>query len=77
MRKQGCRFCRRWTLLTLAATNPPFVVWGLSVRGQQSGLAGCKPPALFWFRASSYTVTGTMLGRTMGHLCNGCVVADL
>ena len=39
--------------VTLAAISPPGVARGRFVWGQQSGLAGCKPPPLFTRGASS------------------------
>ena len=47
MRKHGGTPSRRDKHVTLAAISPPGVARGRFVGGQQSGLAGCKPPHLF------------------------------
>ena len=44
MRKRGGTPSSRDKLVTPAAISPPGVARGRSVGGQQSGLAGCKPP---------------------------------
>ena len=44
MRKHGGTRSRRDKHVTLAAISPPGVARGCFVGGQQSGLAGCKPP---------------------------------
>ena len=53
MRKQGGTPSRRDKYVTPAAISPPGVARGCFVGGQQSGLAGCKPPPLFTRGASS------------------------
>ena len=53
MRKHGGPPSRRDKHVTLAAISPPGVARGRFVGGQQSGLAGCKPPPLFTRGASS------------------------
>ena len=53
MRKHGGTPSRRDKHVTLAATSPPGVSRARFVGGQQSGLAGCKPPPLFKCGASS------------------------
>ena len=47
MRKHGGTPSRRDKHVTPAAISPPGVAQGRFVGGQQSGLAGCKPPPLF------------------------------
>ena len=47
MNKHGGTPSRRDKHVTLAAISPPGVFLGRFVGGQQSGLAGCKPPPLF------------------------------
>ena len=44
MRKHGGTPSRRDEHVLLAAISPPSVARGRLVGGQQSGLAGCKPP---------------------------------
>ena len=46
--------------MTLAAISPPGVAWRRFVGGQQSGLAGCKPPPLFTRGASSCSSQGRL-----------------
>ena len=53
MRKHGGTPSRRDKHVTLAAISPPGVARGRFVGGQQSGLAGSKPPPLFTREASS------------------------
>ena len=53
MRKHGGPPSRRDKHVTLAAISPPGVARGRFVGGQQSSLAGCKPPPLFTRGASS------------------------
>ena len=53
MRKHGGTPSRQDKHVTLAAISPPGVARGRFVGGQQSGLAGCKPPPLFKRGASS------------------------
>ena len=53
MRKHGGTPSRPDKHVTLAAISPPGVGRGRFVGGHQSGLAGCKPPALFKRGASS------------------------
>ena len=58
MRKHGGTPSRRDKHVTLAAISPPGVARGRFVGGQQSGLAGCKPPPLFTRGASSCSSQG-------------------
>ena len=67
MRKHGGTPSRRDKHVTLAAISPPGVPRGRFVGGQQSGLAGCKPPPLF-ARSLFLFVTGPTPGGTMGRL---------
>ena len=53
MRKHRGTPYRRDKDVTLAVISPPGVGRGRFVRGQQSGLAGCKSPPLFKCGASS------------------------
>ena len=53
MRKHWGTASRRDKHVSPAAISPPGVAWGRFVGGQQSGLAGCKPPPLFTRGASS------------------------
>ena len=48
------------------AISPPGVARGRSVGGQQSGLAGCKPPPLFTRGASSCSSQGGRQGEPRG-----------
>ena len=66
MRKHGGTPSRRDKHVTLAAINPPGVARGRFVRGQQSGLAGCKPPPLFTRGASSCSSQGRRQGEPWG-----------
>ena len=52
--------------VTLAADSPPGVARGCFVGGQQSGLAGCKPPPLFTRGASSCSSQGRRQGEPWG-----------
>ena len=63
MRKHGGTPSRRDKHVTLAAFSPPSVVRGRFVGGQQSGLAGCKPPPLFTRGASSCSSQGRRQGN--------------
>ena len=67
MRKHGGTPSRRDKHVTLAAISPPGVARGRFVGGQQSGLAGSKPPPLFT-RSLFLFVTGATPGGTMGRL---------
>ena len=58
MRKHGGTSSRRDKHVTPAAISPPGVARGRNVGGQQSGLAGCKPPPLFTRGASSCSSQG-------------------
>ena len=53
MRKHGGTPSQRDKHVTPAAISPPSVARGRFVGGQQSGIAGCKPPPLFKRGASS------------------------
>ena len=66
MRKHGGTPSRRDKHVTLAAISPPGVARGCFVGGQQSGLAGCKPPPLFMRRASSCSSQGRRQGEPWG-----------
>ena len=63
MRKHGGTPSRRDKHVTLAAISPPGVARGRFVGGQQSGLAGCKPPPLFTRGASSCSSQGRRQGE--------------
>ena len=52
--------------VTPAAISPPGVARGRFVRGQQTGLAGCKPPPLFTRGASSCSSQGRRQGEPRG-----------
>ena len=52
--------------ITPAAISPPGVAQGRFVGGQQSGLAGCKPPPLFTRGASSCSSQGQRQGEPRG-----------
>ena len=52
--------------VTPAAISPPGVARGRFVGGQQSGLAGCKPPPLFTRGASSCSSQGRRQGEPRG-----------
>ena len=66
MRKHGGTPSRRDKHVTLAAISPPGVARGRLVGGQQSGLAGCKPPPLFTRGASSCSSQGRRQGEPWG-----------
>ena len=66
MRKHGGTPSRRDKHVTLAAISPPGVARGRFVRGQQSGLAGSKPPPLFTRGASSCSSQGRRQGEPWG-----------
>ena len=66
MRKHGGTPSRRDKHVTLAAISPPGVARGRFVGGQQSGLAGCKPPPLFPRGASSCSSQGRRQGEPWG-----------
>ena len=66
MRKHGGTPSRRDNHVTLAAISPPGVAQGRFVGGQQSGLAGCKPPPLFTRGASSCSSQGRRQGEPWG-----------
>ena len=63
MRKHGGTPSRRDKHVTLAAISPPGVARGRFVGGQQSGLAGCKPPPLSTRGASSCSSQGDARGN--------------
>ena len=66
MRKHGGTPSRRDKHVTLAAISPPGVARGRFVGGQQSGLAGRKPPPLFTREASSCSSQGRRQGEPWG-----------
>ena len=66
MRKHGGTPSRRDKHVTLAAISPPGVARGRFVGGQQSGLAGSKPPPLFTRGASSCSSQGRRQGEPLG-----------
>ena len=66
MRKHGGTPSRQDKHVTLAAISPPGVARGRFVGGQQSGLAGCKPPPLFTRGASSCSSRGRRQGEAWG-----------
>ena len=66
MRKHGGTPSRRDKHVTLAAISPPGVARGRLVGGQQSGLAGSKPPPLFTREASSCSSQGRRQGEPWG-----------
>ena len=66
MRKHGGTPSRRDKHVTLAAISPPGVTRGRFVGGQQSGLAGSKPPPLFTRGASSCPSQGRRQGEPRG-----------
>ena len=66
MRKHGGTPSRRDKHVTLAAISPPGVARGRFVGGQQSGLAGSKPPPLFTRGASSCSSQGRRQGEPGG-----------
>ena len=66
MRKNGGTSSRRDKHVTPAAISPPGVAWGRFFGGQQSGLAGCKPPPLFTRGACSCSSQGRRQGEPWG-----------
>ena len=66
MRKHGGTPSRRDKHVTLAAISPPGVARGRFIGGQQSGLAGSKPPPLFTREASSCSSQGRRQGEPWG-----------
>ena len=66
MRKHGGTPSRRDKHITLEAISPPGVAQGRFVGGNQSGLAGCKPPPLFMRGASSCSSQGRRQGELWG-----------
>ena len=66
MRKHGGTPSWRDKQVTLAAISPPGVARGRFVGGQQSGLAGSKPPPLFTREASSCSSQGRRQGEPWG-----------
>ena len=66
MHKHGGTPSRRDKHVTLAAISPPGVARGRFVGGQQSGLAGSKPPPLFTREASSCSSQGPRQGEPWG-----------
>ena len=66
MRKHGGTPSRRDKRVGLAAISPPGVARGGFVGGQQSGLAGSKPPPLFTRGASSCSSQGQRQGEQWG-----------
>ena len=66
MRKHGGPPSRRDKHVTLAAISPPGVARGRFVGGQQSGLAGCKPPPLLTRGASSCSSQERRQGEPWG-----------
>ena len=66
MRKHGGTPSRRDKHVTLAAISPPGVARGRFVGGQQSGLAGSKPPPHFTREASSCSSQGRRQGEPWG-----------
>ena len=66
MRKHGGTPSRRDKHVTLAAISPPDVARGRFVGGQQTGLAGCKPPPFFTRGASSCSSQGRRQGEPWG-----------
>ena len=66
MCKHGGTPSRRDKHVTLAAISPPRDARGRFVGGQQSGLAGCKPPPLFTRGASSCWSQGRRQGEPRG-----------
>ena len=66
MRKHGGTASPRDKHVTLAANSPPGDALGCFVGGQQSGLAGCKPPPLFMHGASSCSSQGRRQGEPWG-----------
>ena len=68
MRKHGGTPSRRDKHITPAAISPPGVARGRFFGGQQSVLAGCKPPPLFTRGTLFLFITGATPGGTKGRL---------
>ena len=66
MRKHGGTPSRRDKHVTPTAISPPGVARRRFVGGQQSGLAGCKPPPVFTRGASSCSSQGRRQGEPRG-----------
>ena len=66
MRKHGGTPSRRDNHVTPAAISPPGDARGRFVGGQQSGVAGCKPPPLLTRGASSCSSQGRRQGEPRG-----------
>ena len=66
MRKHGGTPSWRDKHVTPAAISPPGVARGRFAGGQQSGLAGCKPPLLSTSGASSCSSQGRRQGEPRG-----------
>ena len=66
MRKPGGTPSLRDKHVTPAAISPPGVARGRFAGGQQSGLAGCKPPPLFTRGASSCSSQRRRQGEPWG-----------
>ena len=66
MCKHGGTSSQRDKHVTPAAISPAGVARGRFVGGQQSGLAGCKPPPLFTRGASSCSSQGRRQGEPWG-----------
>ena len=66
MHKHGGTPSWRDKHVTPAAISPPGVARGRFVGGQQSRLAGCKPPPLFMRGASSCSSQGRRQGEPWG-----------
>ena len=66
MRKHGGTPSWRDKHVRLAANSPPGVARGRFVGGQQSGLAGSKPPPLFTRGACSWSSQGRRQGEPWG-----------
>ena len=66
VRKHGGTPSRRDKHVTPAANSPPGVARARFVGGQQSSLAGCKPPPLFTRGASSCLSQGRRQGEPWG-----------
>ena len=66
MRKHGGTPSRRDKHVTPAAISPPGVARGRFVGGQQTGLAGSKPPPLFTRGTSSCSSQGRRQGEPWG-----------
>ena len=66
MRKHGGTPSWRDKHVTPASISPPGIARGRFVGGQQSGLAGCKPPPNFTRGASSCSSEGRRQGEPWG-----------